>query len=453
MMKKLIITSTLLISLTTAGLAQEKSWTLNDCMQYAVENSPLVKQKQYETDSYKADLLSSVGSVLPNIGAYSSAQYGFGRNIGDDNTYENETTFRNYYELNGKIPLFKGGYYINTWQQAKVNVSLGKSSEQVQKDDLAVKVMEAFMNVLYYKGTVHFAAEKLQESNANLYKNRRMEELGMKSYADVAQIEAQVAEDDYILTNQENLYNTALLQLKQYMNFPYDEDLQVDTLILANSYIAPAENVEWIYDFAKEHNPTAREVAYNLKSKQLEVRKMKGFLFPEIAMNVGISTNYYRRLNYQAFDNEGILIRQDGFHRQFKDKVGEYVTFSISFPIFNGFTHMTNIRKARNSARIYAEQQTETLRNLQTLIEQSVLDREGFVKEIIQMERKVNADHVAYQVMVRKFEEGLASSLDVQTNANTLLNSKATLLQKKLNYIQRDKMVNYYKGIPLVENN
>jgi len=89
---------------------------------------------------------------------------------------------------------------------------------------------------------------------------------------------------------------------------------------------------------------------------------------------------------------------------------------------------------------------------LQKDVEQAVLDREGYAKETIQMEKKVKADALAYQITLRKFEEGLMSPLDVQTNATILLNSKADLLQRRLLYIMKCRQVDYYKGQPLIGN-
>ena len=93
---------------------------------------------------------------------------------------------------------------------------------------------------------------------------------------------------------------------------------------------------------------------------------------------------------------------------------------------------------------------TAILRQLQTAVEQSVLDREGYAKEAIQMDKKVKSDELAYRVTLRKYEEGLMSTLDVQTSANTLLESKANLLQKRLMYLLKSKLVDYYKGKPLI---
>ncbi len=110
------------------------------------------------------------------------------------------------------------------------------------------------------------------------------------------------------------------------------------------------------------------------------------------------------------------------------------------------------MRKARNDMHIARERRTEELRRLQTAIEQAVLDLEGYAKETMQMEKKAAADEIAYRVTLRKFEEGLMSAIDLQTGANTLLLSRADLLQRRLMYLMKCKLVDYYRGRPLIDD-
>ena len=175
----------------------------------------------------------------------------------------------------------------------------------------------------------------------------------------------------------------------------------------------------------------------------------KGRLLPTISFNAGVSTNYFENLKVDKTAEN--YKPTSSFSNQFTNNRGEYIGFSLSFPLFDGLSRLTNLRKARNNMRIAQEQETEVLRQLQTAIEQAVLDREGYAKETIQMQKKAEADEIAYQVTFRKFEEGLMSPIDLQTSANTLLLSKADLLQRKLMYLMKCKLVDYYKGKPLIE--
>lgn len=443
-MKKIIVTSILSFGLATVAMAQEKLWTMDECMQFAVENSPKVKKQAYTSDSYKAELNSAVASFFPSVGASVGAQYSFGRSIDPEtNVYNNTSTFNNGYSLSVNIPVFNGGRLINEWRMAKANRQLGMNDIQKEKDDLAINTMTAFMDVVYYQGTVKLAAEQLEENSRILYRTQRQEELGLKGKADVAQIEATVAANDYNLTHQQNLLNTAILTLKQHMNFPSDMELDVDTMLLDKTYATMMESAEEIFDYASGNNPTALQAKLQLKSSKMQYLAAKGRMLPSISFSAGVSTNYFENLK-----SENPIV---GFGDQFKNNRGEYISFNLSFPLFDGLSRVTNLRKARNNMRIAREQETEVLRQLQTAIEQAILDREGYAKETIQMEKKAQADAIAYQVTLRKFEEGLMSPIDLQTSANTLLLSKADLLQRKLMYLMKCRLVDYYKGKPLIE--
>lgn len=442
-MKKIIVTSILSFGLATVVMAQEKLWTMDECMQFAIENSPKVKKQAYTSDSYKAELNSAVASFFPSVGASVGAQYSFGRSIDPEtNVYNNTSTFNNGYSLSVNIPVFNGGRLINEWRMAKANRQLGMNDIQKEKDDLAINTMTAFMDVVYYQGTVKLAAEQLEENSRILYRTQRQEELGLKGKADVAQIEATVAANDYNLTHQQNLLNTAILTLKQHMNFPSDMELDVDTMLLDKTYATMMESVEEIFDYASGNNPTALQAKLQLKSSKMQYLAAKGRMLPSISFSAGVSTNYFENLK-----SENPIV---GFGDQFKNNRGEYISFNLSFPLFDGLSRVTNLRKARNNMRIAREQETEVLRQLQTAIEQAILDREGYAKETIQMEKKAQADAIAYQVTLRKFEEGLMSPIDLQTSANTLLLSKADLLQRKLMYLMKCRLVDYYKGKPLI---
>jgi outer membrane protein len=443
-MKKILLNLFLLFCSALVGMAQDSLWTMEECMRYAVENSTAVKKQIHENDTYKAEYASAVAAFFPSLSAGVSAQYNFGRAVDPEtNIYVNTTTFNNYYGVSASLPVFNGGQIVNQFRIAKSTRQAGMNDLQKIKDDLALNILEAFVNVAYYQGTIRFAKEKLEESNRTLYKICRQEELGIKGRADVAQIEAQVAGDDYNLTHQQNSYNTALLKLKEYMNYPFDEDLLLDTTIFGGEYIMMNESVEDIYDYAKETNPTALQAAYQLKVNKLSHLMQKGTLLPSLSFSAGVNTSYYDNLKSEA--------DPPSFNSQFKNNRGEYISLSLNFPLFNRLTRVREIRRARNNVRIAEVRQSEVLRQLQTAIEQSVFEREGYAKESIQMEKKLKSDRIAYEVTLRKFEEGLMSPIDLQTSANTLIESKANLLQRQLMYLLKCKQVDYYKGEVLVK--
>ena len=445
-MIKIIVTTVISMASCLPLVAQEttRQWTLDACMQYAVDHSPAVKKQQYGYKSYQADRDAAVASFFPSASANVGAQYNFGRSIDPEtNTYNNTTVFYNSYNANTEIPIFQGGQLINQVLKAYSNVKMGKNNIQKEKDDLAMKTMQAYMDVLYYQQTRQMAAEKLQESSAILYRTQRQEQLGVKSRADVAQFEAQVAADDYTLTQQESLFNTSLLTLKQCMNYPSDLDLPIDTVATDAIFeLQPSDNADAVFMYASTTNPTALQADYKLTESKYLYRMYKGRMLPSIYFSAGVNTNYIENLK------AGSVV--SSFGSQFKNNRGEYIAFTLSFPLFNGLSRVTQVRKYRNELRIAEETKVEVLRQLQNVIEQSLLDRESYAKEAIRIERKVASDELAYNITLRKYEEGLMSTLDVQTNANNLLASRAELLQKRLMYYLKCRLIDYYKGEPLI---
>ncbi|MDR2120181.1 MAG: TolC family protein [Tannerella sp.] len=424
--------------------AQERLWTADDCMGYAVANSPAVRKQLYKNDTHQAEYKAAVASFFPSLTTSVSTQHNFGRAVDPEtNTYVNTTTFNNYYEGYTSLPLFDGGQLVNQLRMAKVNRQAGMNDLQKAKDDLALVTLEAFVNVLYYRGTVRFAAEKREESHRLLYKVRREEELGLKGSADVALAEAQAAGDDYILANQQHLYHTAMLKLKEHMNYPSGETLEIDTAVAAPELLPHAgEPAQAIFESAQATNPTALQAGFkvDIARKQLLIRR--GQLFPTVSLSAGVYTSYYKNLKSE--------VKPNAFGTQFANNRGEYVSLNFRFPMFNGLTRLKEVRTARNQMRIAREEQTEVLRQLQTAVEQSLADRDDYALESIRMEKKLHADELAYRLTLRKFEEGLMSPLDVQTCAGTLLESKATLLQKQLMYLLKCRQVDYYSGKPII---
>ena len=442
-MKKILYIAAILVCLSMPAFSQEILWSMDDCMKYAVENSPKVKKAYYREDNYKADHLAALGSFLPTIGTDVGIQYSYGRSINPEtNTYNNTSTFNNSYALSTSAPLFAGGRIVNNWKLAKVNNLLGKQESRLAEDELAINTMQAYIDAVYYRENAKLAAETLDESRLLLHKTQLMEELGLRGKADVAEIEAQVAANDYNLTHQENQYNIAILTLKEIMNYDAYIPLALDTTITSPDYTIADEQADAIYAYASENNPLMQQASLTLKASQLQQLIEKGRVLPTISLYAGVSTNYFENLTASG--------DPASFHSQFKNNRGEYFGVSFSLTIFNGFNRTASIRKARNNMNIALEQMNETKRQLQISIEKAIADRNGFLKEIVQVEKQVNANHIVYVQSMRKYEEGLVDPLDLQVNTNKLIESKIILLRKKLLHIAATKQVEYYRGYPII---
>ena len=406
--------------------------SVTDCMRYAVEHNHDVRISQLTQDSRLADRTAAIGAFLPSVNGQIGAQYNFGRAIDPEtNTYTNVNTFYNGYSVSASLPVFDGFQRLNQLRAAKAAIQMGRSQMQALQDELALQVYEAYCNVIYYKGTCVMAEEKRHADSLALRQTQIMCEVGQKSEADVAQMEAQLATDEYEISQQESALSTAWLNLKQLMNWPGSEDFTIKE-VKSEEYRLDGE---WIID----HHPSIEAATQNVEVSRHQLSISRGALFPSLSLGAGISTTYNKMLHSPA----------TAFHEQLKSNRGEYVYATLSIPLFNRLQTITNIRKQRNNLRIAEEQLAQKRDELTKLQLQAANDCENYEKQTIQMQHKVEADSLAYQLTLRKYEEGLSSSIDVQTTSATLLASRAQLLQCRLMLALKRKLVNYYKGISL----
>ena len=353
------------------GTAGAQDWTARQCMQYAVEHNHVVKRAELELDNYKAAKVTAVGSFLPSVSGSTGVQYNFGRAIDPEtNGYTDVSTFYNGYSLSASLPVFDGFNRLNALKAAKASVMMGHNALREQQDQTALATLQAFANAAYYEGMVRMAEEKVEEATLLLKQTQVMEEVGRKSAADVAQVESQKAEADYELTRQQNLYASALLELKKEMAFPINDSLTPNP-------IPTREEGRITTPLSSRKGVGGEAVAYyQMQASKYEWRQACAALLPSLSLSAGLSTTYYKTLHSQT----------SSFSSQFKNNMGEYVGATLSIPVFNRLQTVTKIRRARNNYRIACEAYEQKQIELEKLSREAWQDWQGFLKQTAQME-------------------------------------------------------------------
>lgn len=422
--------------------ASAQSWSLDDCMKYAVEHATEVKREVVNARQRKQDYQHAVAGFLPTVSGGVQGQYAWGRNIDPEtNTYNNVTTFNNYYQLYAELNVFDGFATINALKQAKLSRDYSATAMQKIQDDRAIDVMQKYVDAAYAEASIQIASEKLNESKRMLAKMKRLYELGEKGRPDVVQMESQVAEDEYNLTHQENVAKQSLHALKSAMNFPVDKELKLELKSENKEAPASGANYETVYQGFQHISPDLKSAEYEVERARYDYKIAKGRLLPSLSLGGGISTNYYKNLSQKG--------QYDGFASQFRNNQGEYLALTLSIPIYNR-DRWHSVKKARNDWQLAQVNLEETRRKLHDQIAQAVMDAEGYAKELHQMQKKVASDSLAYHMSSRKFEEGMLSTFDLHTAAQTLLESRIKELQMQMLLIIKQRLVGYYQGENLI---
>ena len=424
------------------GETQAKIWGLDSCMAYAVEHATDVKREVVNARQRKQDYQKAVTDFLPSVVGGVQGQYAWGRNIDPEtNTYNHVTTFNNYYQLYASLNVFDGFATINAFKQAKLARAYSTTAMQKVRDDKAIDVMQKFVDAAYAEASIQLASDKLAESKRLLGKMQRLYELGEKGRPDVVQMESQVAEDEYNLTHQKHVAQQCLLTLKSAMNFPVEEELRLVTNGKQVNESFPI-NHETVYQNFLNASPDVKSAEYEVEKARYDYKIAKGRLLPSLSLSGGISTNFYRNLSQGG--------QYEGFASQFRNNRGEYLALTLSIPIYDNVA-WHSVKKARNDWQLAQVNLEETKRKLHDHIAQAVMDAEGYAKELYQMNKKVASDSLAYYMSSRKFEEGMLSTFDLHTAAQTLLESRIKQLQMQMLLVIKQRLVDYYQGKNLIK--
>ena len=435
MKRKLLLT---LVLIPAFVFSQGKLWTLEECISYAVEHNPQRMKQEAQNKIYRQDQLEAIGGFLPSLNVSSDASMNFGRSIDQEtNTYISTNTFRNSYSVNSSMPLFTGLAQTYKAKMAKVNRLKGENQLQETKDRLALETMELYFNVMYYKGTVDLAKQQLEESEANYKRTQRMEELGLKSIPDLAEIKAKEAEDRFMLTKQINLLELEIIKLKEKMNFPVTDEFSLADYEPNDLTGRTNEDAYNVYQQAIASLPKLLASEKTVKAAEMQYKIARGRLFPSLSLIAGISTGFSRAMDSSQYTS---------FEEQMKNRRGTFLGVSLSIPIFNGFSRLSEVKRNKQHIIIAQSESEELFRQAYSEIEQAVADVNGLSDECYYAQKRSEAMQSAHQVNLRKYDEGLIDALELSTSANRLLNSRVEELYANLKYQIKYKLLQYYKG-------
>ena len=442
-MKSFFIESVVL-ALALVGMTSAKAQTtmsLHDCMVYAVSNSTKMRIQQAEVGDAQIDRRDAALKLFtPQISASTYAYYNFGRSIDPQtNTYFNTTSFHNNYGVSAGYDLFNGFQAVNNFKISKTGMLIADSMEKQVEADICLAVMEAYYNVVYYKRLCDVYEEQVATAETSLKKARRQEELGQKGHADVIQMEAELADRQYDLINTRNMYQDQKMTLADLMFWPVDEELVIDTSMPAwQEEPVAADNV---VDFALDHNPAVQIASWKQLNAKRELNTAKWQVLPTVGLYAGWSTSYY---TYQGSSTAP-------FHDQFRNNGGEYVEVSVSFPIWNRLSKQSTISRKRHAFEKATAEYDQKRRDVESEVRRAVQDRDGAATAYLQAQHKAEVQAEAYNLNLKKLEQGLISPLEFQTANNNYLKSQADEMNSLFKYLIKQAVVKYYNGIEYIE--
>jgi outer membrane protein len=444
MKKILLLIFTCLFSSQGLIFSQQKLWSLEDCIKYAIDNNIQIKQQGIQTEVQKNSLDLAKFILLPNLNGQAIYSYSFGRAL-DQNTYTfyKQTLQSDYFYLGGSLPVFNGLQYYNSIQKNKYQLLASKQDLQDISDNVALNVALAYLQILLNKELVAANENQLNITLQQIEKTRKLVDAGSVAKGNLLEIEAQAAQEELSLITQKNLLETSVLTLTQFLELktPAGFEIVVPEINVDPNTIVSG-NIDEIYEIAEKNRPEIKSSELKLTASEYGLKMAKGGRSPVVSLNYSLNSRYTDISN----------IPGESFNNQLKDNKNSGVGLTLNIPILNGWQVNKNISNSK--LNVISSQYTldGTKKQLYKNIQQAYTDAVAALKKYNVSIKAIASTEESFRYTEQKFNVGMVTPVDYNAAKTQLLKAQSDMTQAKYEFIFKTKVLDFYKGIPLKLN-
>ena len=438
MKKYIILIAVLLVS---GGSFAQQSWTLKDCVEYALKHNIQIQKQEIANEQQKIALNTAKNQRLPNLNGSASQSFSFGRAASPvDNSYVDNNSSNSSFGINTSIPIFTGFQIPNNIELSKLNLKAATEDLNKAKEDISVNVTSAFLQVLFNEELCKVATEQINLSKEQLDRMSRLEEVGKASIAQVYEAKATLAQDELAAVQAENNRKLAILDLTQLLELSSPEGFSVVSPEMEPEFQA-LSTPEDIYSLAMVNKPAVLAEQYRLQGMDKNIKIAQGAYYPTLSFNGGLSSGYYTM--------PGITGRN--FGQQLGDNFNKYFGLSLSIPIFNRYETRNKVKTARLNYSTQALQVEESKKSLYKEIQQAYYSAVAALAKFNSGKTAVEASEASFKLMREKYENGKATSVEFSQVKVNFMKASSDQIQAKYDYLFRAKILDFYKGLSLTQ--
>lgn len=472
-MRKLIqgiIACLVTCTISISGYAQNGNFSLQQCVETALNNNIPVKQNELLLQAARADWQRAKANLLPDL----NGNWGYGWNQGRaidpfTNGYIDQRFSSSGAGLSAGLTLFGGLQLQNLIRQTGYAYRASEMEWQQSKDKLTLEVLLAYLTVLNNEDTWKIMSEQAEITRKQVERLTVMVNEGAVGSYLLSDMKGQLSGDELAAINNYNALQTAKLNLSQLMNIPYNRNMQLERLPEAELLEIYPNNPTQIYTASLQNLAQVKAADLRVKSMAKGVKVAKGGYYPYLKLNGNLNTNFSsisarsvpttvteeNTGQYVLIDNikNPVLQQQQhyttqkiSYNSQFKNNLGSYVGLSLSIPIFNNLQISTNIKKAKLSEKnaIYEAENTKLI--LKQSIEKAYQDMASAYERYKVLQEQVIQYKESFRSAEIRFNLGTIVSTEYLLTKNNYDRAKLNLTQTWYEYIFRTRILDFYQG-------
>ena len=442
MKKRFLLLTVGIMSVAQLSLAQ-KTWTLEECIQYAKEHNITLQKARLSAKSAEEDVKGSQGALLPSVSASTNQSVGYRPwqdsstatvTNGQVDTKVDKGYYNGSYGINAQWTVWNGNRNYNQVKQNKLTAEQAALEAEVTANSIQEQIAQLYVQLLYLNEAVKVNEQSLETSKKNEERGQQMLEVGKMSKADVAQLTAQRATDEYNLVAAKSEIARYKLQLKQLLELSGDTEFDIVVpQTTDDEALAAIPGLQTTYEQALATRPEIARSQLSIKSSELSTKVAKAGYLPTLSVNAGVGTS-----SNSLSDNT--------WGHQMKTNFDASAGLTLSIPIFDGRQTKTSVRKAR----IQQEQAQLDLQNAQDNLYQTI---EGYWLDASTNQQKFRAaqateksEQESYNLLQEQFQLGLKNIVELMTGKDKLLTAQQNKLQSKYQTILAQQMLKFYSG-------
>ena len=439
-MKRILLALALLSPALAGAQDLRHPWTLQECLDWALDHSLTVKQSELRLAQQEIQTNTTENSWLPNVSGSVNESISFGRGLTADNTYTSANTTSTGFSIGAGMNLFDGLATPNNIALARLNLEATTKDLEKARDDIRVAVARAYVQVLYDYEIVDVARKQIELDDAQVARLEALAATGKAAPAEVSQQKASRAQSGVTLVQAENNLRLALLDLGQLLEFPSSEGFSIERPVVEVEEIL-LDLPERIYADAVDVRPAVQAEEIRLKGTERSLKVAEGARYPSLNLSGGVGSNYYTTSN--------ALYPQDKFFDQLSHNFSPYIGVSMSVPIFSKFQIRNNIRSARVSQELQQIQLDKTKQSLYKEIQQAYSNAVAAQAKYRSSSEAAVAAEDAFRLTQAKYENGKATITEFNESRNQLLKTQSDRVQATYEYLFQSRLLDFYRGAKL----
>lgn len=430
----------MLMSMSTECAARQ--WSLKDCIDYALANNIQLQKAKVQQLSALEDIKQSQSALLPSLSLSTSQNVSYnpwpeqgsamiaGNKVQAD---VKKVYYNGSYSLSGNWTVWNGGQNTNTVKLNKLAAEQARLDSAVTANNVLEQIAQLYVQILYSDEAISVTKESLKTSQANEERGKTMVSVGKMSKADLAQLTAQRAEDEYSIVEAESNLRNYKRQLKQLLQIADNDEFDVvipsttDEMALKD---VPALND--VYAASLTQRPEIQNAKLGIESSDLSVKIAKAGKMPTVSLNAGLSTST-------------TSMSQNGWGNQMKNNFTVGGGVSVSIPLFDNRKTKTSVNKAMLQKESYLldlqDKQTTLYSTVENYWLQAVTNQNKFKAARVSTE----SAQASYELLSEQFNQGLKNIVELMTGKTNLLQAQQNELQSKYLAILNLNMLDFYR--------